>query len=1259
MEGNGEKKGRGKMKIRTLFAVLVVFVAILAMSGVVSADLTIDRNIEIGTGDLCYSFVIFADPTSDITKLQEAVTWVNNHASSENIRFVIVLGDIIQGEKATAQEYENEYTNVNNNGMKDILGTLNVPYTPVIGNHDVWCNLDGDTLPGTTIPKYTDYPGNANKAPEQIFDTVFDPVYNQLATDLPGWTPQDGMPINNPYNHPTYPPTYFQNFAFDYGDYHFVCLDFCARDDFDPEIVQNVALFGYADLHDKDPSTNVIQKGTWKWLLDHLAAGVASGQISTENTIIFSHHPPDTDQRPTGLSSWPKAWYGFDDDDYNTITSALVTAYGNNIAYWFGGHREGYNFEVKLWFGGRWIPLYNYSNQGSLPGICPYYTVPSVEALPNYIDKETPLGLTRTYPHNSKGWLQIVKVRHPIGGPNLPDPFISPIHGDNPDIVLYKESNPGNGNFDSKVTYGSNLDPNRLHQIRATIRNGGCQDADVHINFTWSNFGIALVDQITGFQSSDGVTPPNPTGNFFDLNKVISVTIPSGETEGKGVYILWDSGKIFGGAPSNQVAHGCIRVRIEPQNGDIRPYNNMGQENVDVNPTKSDESMDTIYIPIPVYSGVILEVTPTEGRLWNATIISDHPHPIPPKSWGTAYLVLHPVQDLNVGDVENFRVTGRRADTGELIGGVEIASLIDDPPILEWAGNNGYASDGVEPDEGTVGTTFIFKVKYTDENNHAPTPSYPLLYLFKGDNQIQGSPFVMNEETSTDTDYTNGKIYTYSITLSEPRDDYTYFFWARDELEIVAEGPATNIMSGPRVFGAIPPEFIVSRINNSIYYFPYDETTNTFGSPVLIDTLGPCTGSPKIDGRVVDFDNDGDFDVLIDTSTWYVDRIELIVYENTGTTFVPAWQETQPGLGAAWGDNSFVVAGDFDEDGDWDFIQSVVNQTNSYTYDIDFYAWGNDWIPGGTLTFRPLLSFSINTSPIAHPSDMESADFDNDGHLDLLIGDYPHGAVHVGEAYLYTGNGRWGFVTPASPCIEVNTPHPQPIPAMVSGDFYRGLLPAAIDVIVGLDDDGDPGQTSFFSNDGTGVFSQVTMFPPNPWTPHEPFDLNKADEYPSYDRPGGGCMDAKDFNNDGVLDIVASGGIGFTNPLWYLRGLGSGTFGHACLIHYNAYLIAAPERPLKYVINETKYLNSITQPIDVSKICYKFKVVDEEWAAKWTTLLLYGQKETKYSIEIYLNKTGYVTRVDFERWGFPITEIPYKLAEQSLAKLPPGFAMDP
>ena len=88
-------------------------------------------------------------------------------------------------------------------------------------------------------------------------------------------------------------------------------------------------------------------------------------------------------------------------------------------------------------------------------------------------------------------------------------------------------------------------------------------------------------------------------------------------------------------------------------------------------------------------------------------------------------------------------------------------------------------------------------------------------------------------------------------------------------------------------------------------------------------------------------------------------------------------------------------------------------------------------------------------------------------------------------------------------------------------------------------------------------------------------------------------------------------------------------------------------------INETEYRKRIPQPVDVSKIYYKFKVVDEEWAAKWTNEILYVQEKTKYSIAVHLDRAGYVTGVDFERWGFPTTEISYALAIRSLDKLDP------
>jgi hypothetical protein len=64
----------------------------------------------------------------------------------------------------------------------------------------------------------------------------------------------------------------------------------------------------------------------------------------------------------------------------------------------------------------------------------------------------------------------------------------------------------------------------------------------------------------------------------------------------------------------------------------------------------------------------------------------------------------------------------------------------------------------------------------------------------------------------------------------------------------------------------------------------------------------------------------------------------------------------------------------------------------------------------------------------------------------------------------------------------------------------------------------------------------------------------------------------------------------FTNPLWYLRGLGSGTFGHACLIHHNAHLIAAPEyvdswKEINKELDElTAKVNAATMPSIIKRI---------------------------------------------------------------------------
>jgi hypothetical protein len=284
--------------------------------------------------------------------------------------------------------------------------------------------------------------------------------------------------------------------------------------------------------------------------------------------------------------------------------------------------------------------------------------------------------------------------------------------------------------------------------------------------------------------------------NFIEEKNEIK-GIEVGWKENVDVKIFWDTGVIakYPEHTEEEVVHSCVKVEIYEQNGDTDKRNNWGQENCDVHGCKPETITDTIEIPFPVDNptgltdGIKVEVPQQKNSIWEAAEIVLPELPL--YSEGTAILRLIPKALFALeenGYSEKFQLVAKRKDTGEIIGGLEIEVVIDDPPILDWTGATGYVDDAVEPDEGNAGEVFTFKAKYTDKNNDAPALGTPLLYVFKGDELIKGAPFLMEEENPTDTEYTDGKIYTSSITLSEPGDDYTYLIWVRDSYGVPAEG---------------------------------------------------------------------------------------------------------------------------------------------------------------------------------------------------------------------------------------------------------------------------------------------------------------------------------------------------------------------------------------------------------------------------------------------------------------------------------------
>ena len=182
--------------------------------------------------------------------LRFAVSKVNFAIEEYDIRFVMVTGDLgDSGERSEQQK------------IKDILDQLNVPYFPLIGNHDMW--------------PYT----ASEEAPGPVGDAQFEDVFAEQFTRLAGLFPSMVKAPTPVYNPDCSCMSSFQNYAFDYGGYHFVALDMVTRGH---APFGNPGVTSEADLFD-------FVGGTWRWLTDHLDSYTGYGE---KNVFLFSHHPP-------------------------------------------------------------------------------------------------------------------------------------------------------------------------------------------------------------------------------------------------------------------------------------------------------------------------------------------------------------------------------------------------------------------------------------------------------------------------------------------------------------------------------------------------------------------------------------------------------------------------------------------------------------------------------------------------------------------------------------------------------------------------------------------------------------------------------------------------------------------------------------------------------------------------------------------------------------------------------------------------------
>lgn len=308
--------------------------------------------------------------------------------------------------------------------------------------------------------------------------------------------------------------------------------------------------------------------------------------------------------------------------------------------------------------------------------------------------------------------------------------------------------------------------------------------------------------------------------------------------------------------------------------------------------------------------------------------------------------------------------------------------------------------------------------------------------------------------------------------------------------------------------------------------------------------IGNLRGSTARGVALADFDGDGDLDALSGVPNGA--NAFFYILENDDGEFtnfaLASWLE---GVG------SYVMAiraGDLNHDGRMDFV-SVGNERWVGVHLADrsggFVARRYDYGSAGR--------------------GLDLADFDGDGHLDLVNTRYSSGYVDLRPG---VGDGTFGDP------IRVGDAGSDPY-GVATGDF-----------------DGD-GHLDIFANDGAG--GAITL-----WRGDGRLGFADGVAIPSLDHDNHGAFDAYDYDRDGDPDVVA---VNYTGRrLLYAPNNGDGTFGprvEVAAIPSNSIGVAAV--PLPSSSAATASLGPATQTTDVG-VEATFDASESAGVASWRLL---------------------------------------------------------
>ena len=199
--------------------------------------------------------------------------------------------------------------------------------------------------------------------------------------------------------------------------------------------------------------------------------------------------------------------------------------------------------------------------------------------------------------------------------------------------------------------------------------------------------------------------------------------------------------------------------------------------------------------------------------------------------------------------------------------------------------------------------------------------------------------------------------------------------------DAVIDSALMEIQGGDLEFGEI---YIAAITDTTEVYYIKSNGNRNFGNPELITTLGPSSPRSYSYGvGVGDFDNDGDNDIVANEGqySWPSSTGNIYLLKKTGANNSFAAKK-KVGTTNNYRNADFAVA-DFNNDGRMDFITSEMNSNIYYFKNL------------GSLNFNQTLWTSSFSGGVAYGKD--TADFNLDGNIDLVIGGSGSGSVYVME----------------------------------------------------------------------------------------------------------------------------------------------------------------------------------------------------------------------------------------------------------------------